>query len=92
MTLATIDRYDPDRMETVGDHAVVIGGSIAGLCASRVLADGFKTVTVVERENVRWNGRLEGRELGHLPRRELDPAEDVGVSIVGALEDVVAGG
>jgi 2-polyprenyl-6-methoxyphenol hydroxylase-like FAD-dependent oxidoreductase len=50
MTLATIDRYDPERMETVGDHAVVIGGSIAGLCASRVLADGFKTVTVIERD------------------------------------------
>jgi 2-polyprenyl-6-methoxyphenol hydroxylase-like FAD-dependent oxidoreductase len=31
-------------------HAVVIGGSLAGLCAARVLADAFDRVTVVERD------------------------------------------
>ncbi|WP_436902912.1 NAD(P)/FAD-dependent oxidoreductase [Halovenus halobia] len=50
MTLATIDRYDPDRVQTVGDRAVVLGGSIAGLCAARVLADGFDNVVVLERD------------------------------------------
>jgi 2-polyprenyl-6-methoxyphenol hydroxylase-like FAD-dependent oxidoreductase len=34
----------------VGAHAVVIGGSMTGLWAARVLADGFERVTVVERD------------------------------------------
>lgn len=32
------------------DHAVVIGGSVAGLLAARVLADRFTRVTIVERD------------------------------------------
>ena len=31
-------------------HAVIIGGSITGLLAARVLADHFKQVTVIERD------------------------------------------
>jgi 2-polyprenyl-6-methoxyphenol hydroxylase-like FAD-dependent oxidoreductase len=31
-------------------HAVVIGGSLAGLCVARVLADHFERVTVVDRD------------------------------------------
>ena len=34
---------------TFGD-AIVIGGSMAGLLAARVLADYFTTVTVIERD------------------------------------------
>jgi 2-polyprenyl-6-methoxyphenol hydroxylase-like FAD-dependent oxidoreductase len=33
-------------------HAVVLGGSIAGLLAARVLADRYATVTVVERDRL----------------------------------------
>jgi hypothetical protein len=33
-----------------GEHAVVIGGSMAGLLAARVLADHFDRVTVIERD------------------------------------------
>jgi 2-polyprenyl-6-methoxyphenol hydroxylase-like FAD-dependent oxidoreductase len=33
-----------------GGHAVVIGGSIAGLLAARVLAERFERVTIVERD------------------------------------------
>lgn len=33
-------------------HAVVIGGSIAGLCAARVLGDHFARVTLVERDSL----------------------------------------
>src|SRR5215218_5576430 len=33
-----------------GQHAVVIGGSIAGLLAGRVLADHFADVTIIERD------------------------------------------
>jgi 2-polyprenyl-6-methoxyphenol hydroxylase-like FAD-dependent oxidoreductase len=36
----------------LGDHAVVIGGSIAGLLAARVLADYFAEVTIVERDSL----------------------------------------
>lgn len=34
----------------VGEHAVVLGASMAGLLAARVLADFYATVTVVERD------------------------------------------
>ncbi|QLH80677.1 FAD-dependent oxidoreductase [Halosimplex pelagicum] len=50
MTLAGVDRYDPGRVGDVGGRAVVLGGSVAGLCAARVLADGFDEVVVVERD------------------------------------------
>jgi 2-polyprenyl-6-methoxyphenol hydroxylase-like FAD-dependent oxidoreductase len=33
-------------------HAIVIGGSIAGLFATRVLSDYFETVTLVERDRI----------------------------------------
>jgi 2-polyprenyl-6-methoxyphenol hydroxylase-like FAD-dependent oxidoreductase len=39
----------PDRL---GQHAVVIGGSIAGLIAARVLADYFEQVTVFDRDHI----------------------------------------
>jgi hypothetical protein len=31
-------------------HALVIGGSVAGLCAARVISDFFEQVTVLERD------------------------------------------
>src|ERR1700736_6542653 len=36
----------------LGAHAIVIGGSMAGLFAARVLADQFEHVTVVERDQL----------------------------------------
>lgn len=38
------------------DHAVVIGGSIAGLLAARAVAPHFKRVTVLERNHLSGNG------------------------------------
>ncbi|HEY4388287.1 MAG TPA: hypothetical protein VGN34_27875, partial [Ktedonobacteraceae bacterium] len=35
-----------------GRHAVVIGASMAGLLASRVLADHFEHVTILERDQL----------------------------------------
>src|SRR5947209_18026327 len=35
-----------------GQHAVVIGASMAGLLASRVLSEHFKQVTVIERDRL----------------------------------------
>jgi 2-polyprenyl-6-methoxyphenol hydroxylase-like FAD-dependent oxidoreductase len=37
-------------MRRIGDHVVVLGASLAGLLAARVLADAFDRVTVVERD------------------------------------------
>ena len=52
MTLATVPRYDREAVPVVGDHAVVVGGSMAGLFAARVLADGFETVTIIEKDTL----------------------------------------
>jgi 2-polyprenyl-6-methoxyphenol hydroxylase-like FAD-dependent oxidoreductase len=37
-------------MPLVGEHAVVIGGSMAGMLAGRVLSDHFHQVTILERD------------------------------------------
>lgn len=50
MTLATVPRYDPGQTVEAGGHAVVVGASIAGLCAARVLSDAFERVTVFDRD------------------------------------------
>src|ERR1700739_1164886 len=41
-----------DSGKNLRDHAVVIGGSIAGLCAARVLSDCYSRVTVYERDEL----------------------------------------
>src|SRR4051794_36653855 len=40
----------PARQTLLGDTAVVIGGSLAGLLAARVLFDYFRQVTIIERD------------------------------------------
>jgi 2-polyprenyl-6-methoxyphenol hydroxylase-like FAD-dependent oxidoreductase len=40
------------RSEFGGQHAVVIGASMAGLLASRILSDHFQQVTVIERDHL----------------------------------------
>ena len=37
-------------MAELGEHAVVLGASMSGLLVARVLADFYRTVTVVERD------------------------------------------
>jgi 2-polyprenyl-6-methoxyphenol hydroxylase-like FAD-dependent oxidoreductase len=39
-------------MNCLGEHAVVIGGSLAGLMTARMLADHFESVTVLERDQI----------------------------------------
>ena len=39
-------------MQRIGEHAVVIGASMAGLLAARVLADAYERVTVIERDRL----------------------------------------
>jgi 2-polyprenyl-6-methoxyphenol hydroxylase-like FAD-dependent oxidoreductase len=36
----------------LGEHAIVIGGSIAGLVSARILADYFDQVTILERDHI----------------------------------------
>ena len=43
-------------MRKVGDHAVVLGASMGGLLAARVLADAFQRVTLVERDPLPESG------------------------------------
>lgn len=50
MTLATVPRYNPEKVSRIGDHAVVVGASMAGLCTARILADGFEEVSVIDRD------------------------------------------
>ena len=49
----------PTRTATA-DHAIVIGGSMAGLLTARVLSDHFARVTIVERDKAH-NGRRRAR-------------------------------
>jgi len=52
-----------------GDHALVIGGSMAGMLAARVLSGHFRRVTVVERDRY--------PEEGPTPRRGVPQARHV---------------
>lgn len=60
-----------------GSHAIVIGGSMAGLLAARVLSDQFERVTIVERdrlpeETANRKGVPQGRHAhGLLPRGHM---------------------
>jgi len=50
MTLAAVSEYDSGRVDQTGNRAVVVGGSMAGLLAGRVLADAYETVVVLDRD------------------------------------------
>ena len=39
-------------VRTLGEHALVVGGSMAGLLAARALSEHFDAVTVVERDRL----------------------------------------
>jgi 2-polyprenyl-6-methoxyphenol hydroxylase-like FAD-dependent oxidoreductase len=50
MSLATVPRYDPTRLSTLGKRAIVAGGGMAGLLATRILVDAFEEVTLLEQD------------------------------------------
>jgi 2-polyprenyl-6-methoxyphenol hydroxylase-like FAD-dependent oxidoreductase len=81
-------------MRKRGEHAVVIGASIAGLCAARVLSDFFTRVTVFERDALPETATNrtavpQGRHLHLLMARG---AQEFGSLFPGLLEDMVAAG
>src|ERR1700757_3687904 len=77
-----------------GKHAVVIGASIAGLCAGRVLSDFYDQVTLFDRDTLpdhRANRAAvpQGRHVHILMSRG---AQEFGALFPGLLDDMVAAG
>jgi 2-polyprenyl-6-methoxyphenol hydroxylase-like FAD-dependent oxidoreductase len=78
----------------IGEHAVVLGASIAGLLAARVLADFHRTVAVVERDamptrSVPRRGVPQGRHIHVLWPRG---SQILGELFPGYLTELVADG
>jgi flavin-dependent dehydrogenase len=76
------------------DHAVVIGASVAGLCAARVLSDCYAQVTVYERDELPGTPTNratvpQDRHLHMLMARGATEFEDL---FPGLLKDMVAAG
>jgi 2-polyprenyl-6-methoxyphenol hydroxylase-like FAD-dependent oxidoreductase len=81
-------------MAKIGDHAVVLGASMAGLLAARALSDFFDTVTVVERDVLPDNaanrrGVPQGRHLHGLLTRGAQVLEEL---FPGLLDELVLAG
>jgi 2-polyprenyl-6-methoxyphenol hydroxylase-like FAD-dependent oxidoreductase len=81
-------------METLGNHAIVLGASMGGLLAARVLADFYRTVTVVERDllpadPVNRRGVPQGRHVHALLPRGAQILDEF---FPGLLDELVAGG
>jgi 2-polyprenyl-6-methoxyphenol hydroxylase-like FAD-dependent oxidoreductase len=81
-------------MPKVGERAVVLGASMGGLLAARVLADFFETVTVVERDTLPDNASVrrgvpQGRHLHVLLQRGARILEEL---FPGFLDELVASG
>jgi len=76
------------------DHAVVIGGSIAGLCAARVLSDCYSRVTVYERDELPGApaNRAAVPQDRHLHMLMARGAAEFESLFPGLLDDMVAAG
>lgn len=77
------------------NHAVVIGGSMAGLLAARVLADHFERVTIIERDHLPDEPELRGgvpqaRHLHALLARGLQILEELFPGITVELDEAGA--
>jgi 2-polyprenyl-6-methoxyphenol hydroxylase-like FAD-dependent oxidoreductase len=81
-------------MAKLGEHAVVLGASMAGLLAARALAEFFETVTVVERDALSHaadhrRGVPQGRHIHGLLLRGARALEEL---FPGILDELVAAG
>lgn len=84
----------PNNATSPRQHAIVIGGSMAGLFAARVLSDHFERVTILERDAV--NDSPESRK-GQPQTRHLHGILEPTLSFVrdylpGVQEELLAGG
>jgi 2-polyprenyl-6-methoxyphenol hydroxylase-like FAD-dependent oxidoreductase len=78
----------------LGEHAIVLGASMGGLLAARVLADFFRTVTVIDRDElpddpVNRRGVPQGRHVHALQARGAQILEEL---FPGFLDELVAAG
>jgi 2-polyprenyl-6-methoxyphenol hydroxylase-like FAD-dependent oxidoreductase len=81
-------------MREIGDHAVVVGAGIGGLLATRVLADAYERVTVVERDRLpetaeNRKGVPQGRHAHLLVPQGTQILDKL---FPGLLDDLAAGG
>ena len=81
-------------MRRIGDHAVVLGASLAGLLAARVLADAYRRVTVVERDQLperaeHRKGAPQGRHAHVLLAQGAQILDELFPEL---LDDLAAGG
>jgi 2-polyprenyl-6-methoxyphenol hydroxylase-like FAD-dependent oxidoreductase len=81
-------------MRKLGSHAVVLGASLAGLLAARVLSDAYERVTVVERDVLgdrpeHRRGVPQGRHAHVLLPRGAQVLDEL---FPGLLDDLAAGG
>jgi 2-polyprenyl-6-methoxyphenol hydroxylase-like FAD-dependent oxidoreductase len=79
---------------TIGEHAIVLGASMAGLLAARVLSDFYATVTVVERDTLDDTAAIrrgvpQGRHIHGLLMRGAQALEEL---LPGILDDLVDDG
>jgi 2-polyprenyl-6-methoxyphenol hydroxylase-like FAD-dependent oxidoreductase len=82
------------RPRAAGDHAVVLGASMGGLAAARVLADAYRRVTVVDRDllpvpGVQRRGVPQGRHAHGLLARGREVLEEL---FPGLTDELVARG
>ncbi len=77
-----------------GDHAVVIGASIAGMCAARVLSDFYDRVTVFERDELPSGpaNRAAVPQGRHVHLLMARGAAELESHFPGLLDDMVAAG
>jgi 2-polyprenyl-6-methoxyphenol hydroxylase-like FAD-dependent oxidoreductase len=77
-----------------GDHAVVIGASIAGMCAARVLSDFYDRVTVYERDELPTEpaNRAAVPQGRHVHLLMARGAQELESHFPGLLDDMVAAG
>jgi 2-polyprenyl-6-methoxyphenol hydroxylase-like FAD-dependent oxidoreductase len=81
-------------MHKIGDHAVVLGASMSGLLAARVLADAYQRVTVIDRDalpacGADRQGVPQGRHAHALLTRGAQILEEL---FPGLLADLAAAG
>jgi 2-polyprenyl-6-methoxyphenol hydroxylase-like FAD-dependent oxidoreductase len=74
----------------IGDHAVVLGASMAGLLAARVLTDSYGQVTVIDRDELpetpmHRRGVPHGRHLHALAARGQQALEELFPELTAAL-------
>lgn len=87
-------RYNASQVEFIGERAVVVGGSMAGLCAARVLADAVEEVVLLERDDLPSGPRSrDGAPQTSQPHAMLEAGrvtlEDL---FAGFTDDVLAAG